>query len=75
MPKSFPDMMRVKVCDLAGRLIRVLDLRIERDIVLHGSSWRPGVVVPDSERDLEAEEICTMINESGFGVDADGIPT
>jgi hypothetical protein len=74
MPKSFPDMMRVKVRDLRGRLIRVLDLGIEHDAVLQGGMWRVGVVVPNSGLDLEAEEICTAINETGFGRDADGIP-
>jgi hypothetical protein len=74
MPKSFPDMMRVKVRDLQGRLLRVLDLSIEDDVVLQGDVWRPGVVVPDSERDFEAEEICTVINESGFSVDAGSAP-
>jgi hypothetical protein len=75
MTESFPDMMRVKVRDLQGRLLRVLDLRIEHDAVLQGDVWRPGVVVPDSECNFEAEEICTVINESGFSVDADGVPS
>ena len=73
MSTPFQDMMRVRVCDLDGRLIRVLDLKIEHVVVLQGSTWRPGVVLGD-ERDLEAMEICGAINESGFDRDADGVP-
>ncbi len=69
----FRDMMRVRVCDPDGRLIGVLDLKIEHDVVLQGSSWSPGVVLGD-EHDLEATEICGAINEFGFDRDADGVP-
>jgi len=69
----FRDMMRVRVRDLDGRLVRVLDLKIEHGVVLQGSSLRPGVVLGD-ERDLEAMEICGAINELGFECDADGVP-
>jgi hypothetical protein len=69
----FRDMMRVRVCDVDGRLIRVLDLKVAHDVVLQGSTWRPGVVLSD-EGDLEAMEICGAINELGFERDADGVP-
>jgi hypothetical protein len=69
----FRDMMRVRVCDVDGRLIRVLDLKIAHDVVLQGSTWRPGVILGD-EGDLEAMEICQAINELGFERDADGVP-
>jgi hypothetical protein len=69
----FRDMMRVRVCDVDGRLIRVLDLKIADDVVLQGSTWRPGVVLGD-EGDLEAMEICEAINELGFERDDDGVP-
>lgn len=72
--QPFRDMMRVRVTDLEGHLIRVLDLRIEHDVVLQGSVWKPGVVLPDSEHDLEAQEICGTINEAEFDIDEDGVP-
>ena len=72
--KPFTDSMRVEIRDAESRLIRVLDLAIEPKVVLQGATWRPGVVVGD-ELDIEALEIVSAINESGFPVDADGVPS
>jgi hypothetical protein len=67
-------MMRVSIRDLGGHLIRVLDLNIVPNIVLQGKAWRPGLEPSNDERDLEALEICGMINEGGFARDIDGLP-
>ena len=67
-------MVRVSIRDLNGHLIRVLDLKIVPDIVLQGKTWHPGVESSKDELDLEALEICVMINEAGFSLDADGLP-
>jgi hypothetical protein len=69
------DMLRVSIHDMSGHLIRVLDLKIVPGIVLQGEEWHPGVEPPRDERDLEAIEICGMINEGGFALDADGLPS
>lgn len=68
------DMVRVSIRDLNGHLIRVLDLKIVPNIVLQGKEWHPGVEPPTDEFDVEALEICGMINEAGFALDADGLP-
>jgi hypothetical protein len=68
------DVMRVTIRDLNGHLIRVLDLKIAPDIVLQGVVWCPGVVPSNDEHDLEVLEICGIINEGGFALDADGLP-
>jgi len=67
--------MRVSIRDLDGHLIRILDLDIKPDVVMQGETWLPGVEVPEEERDLEAEIISGLINEGGFALDADGVPT
>ena len=69
------DVMRVSIRDLNGHLIRVLDLKIVPNIVLQGEAWCSGVEPPNDERDLEASEICGIINEGGFALDADGLPS
>ncbi len=58
--------MRDRVRGLEGRPIRMLDLRIEPDVVLQGTVCKSGVVAPEAERNLRAEDICGMINEAGF---------
>jgi hypothetical protein len=68
------DVMRVSIRDLDGHLVRILDLNIGQDVVLQAGTWFPGVKVPEDERDLEAEIVCGLINESGFALDADGVP-
>jgi hypothetical protein len=68
----FRDMMRVRVSDLDGHMIRVLDMKIKHDVVLQGSHGLLGVVT-EEETDLEAEEICRAIDESGLPSDADGV--
>jgi len=70
---NFTDLMRVEVRDLDGHLIRVLDLSIEPEVVLQGGSWLPGVVVPDAERNMEADLIAMALNEDTFPRDADGL--
>lgn len=70
----FSDMMRVEIRDLDDHLIRVLDLRIEPEIVLQADEWKPGVVVPEEELDPEAEEIAYHLNEVPFDSHSDGIP-
>ena len=68
------DVMRVYVRDLDDRLVRILDLWISPEVVLQGSRWMPGLIVPHGEDDLEAMEICGIINEGGFALDEDGVP-
>ena len=62
--ESLDMVMRVRVRDLEGHLIRVLDLEIAPDIVLQADVWHPGFVAAPDERDLEAEEICSFLNET-----------
>ena len=69
------DVMRVSIRDSNGHLIRVLDLKIVPNIVLQGEAWCPGVELPNDERDLEASEICGIINRGGFALDAYGLPS